>query len=123
MTQPVRVGVVGCGSVGTGQYMPFLQRLNLQGVRTELVMACDVDESRRQVVGDRFGIERFTTDFREVVDAPDVDLVLVLTSMQQHGIITRAALEAGKHVLVEKPMAMTLEEAAEIVELARSSPG
>lgn len=123
MTQPVRVGVVGCGSVGTGQYMPFLQRLNLQGIRSELVMACDVNESRRQLVSDRFGIDRFTTDYRDVVNAPNIDLVLVLTSMQQHGIITRAALEAGKHVLVEKPMAMTLEEAAEIVALARTTPG
>ncbi len=123
MTQSIRVGVVGCGSVGTGQYIPFLQRLNLQGIRSELVMACDVDESRRQFVSDRFGIDSFTTDYREVVDAPDVDLVLVLTSMQQHGVITRAALEAGKHVLVEKPMAMTLQEAAGIVELARTSPG
>jgi predicted dehydrogenase len=43
--------------------------------------------------------------------------------MQQHGEIARAALEAGKHVLVEKPMAMTLPEAAELVELARHSPG
>jgi predicted dehydrogenase len=49
--------------------------------------------------------------------------VLVLTSMQEHGEITRAALKAGKHVLVEKPMSTNLDEAAEIVELAKTSPG
>ena len=58
-----------------------------------------------------------------VVGSDQVDLVLVLTSMPMHGPITRAALEAGKHVLVEKPMAVTLPEAREILELARHSPG
>ena len=122
MVTPVRVGVVGCGSVAE-KYIPHLQRLNLPRPRTEFVVTCDIDEARRGQVRDRYAIDRFTTDYRDVVGSPDVDLVLVLTSMQQHGTITRAALEAGKHVLVEKPMAMTLEEAAGIVELARRSPG
>ena len=122
MVTPVRVGVVGCGSVAE-KYIPHLQRLNQPRPRTEIVVTCDVDEARRREVRDRYAIDRFTTDYREVVESPDVDLVLVLTSMQQHGAITRAALDAGKHVLVEKPMAMTLDEAAGIVELARRSPG
>jgi predicted dehydrogenase len=54
---------------------------------------------------------------------PQVDLVLVLTPAQTHAPIARAALEAGKHVLVEKPMATTLNEAAGLVALARRSPG
>jgi predicted dehydrogenase len=53
----------------------------------------------------------------------DVDLVLVLTSMPAHGAVTRAALQAGKHVLVEKPMAVTLEAAAELMVLAEKGPG
>ena len=55
--------------------------------------------------------------------ADDVDIVLVLTSMNEHGPLTRAALEAGKHVLVEKPLATSLEDAAELVELSRTSDG
>ncbi|MBK8798347.1 MAG: Gfo/Idh/MocA family oxidoreductase [Anaerolineales bacterium] len=55
--------------------------------------------------------------------ADDVDLVLVTTSMREHGMVTRAALEAGKHVLVEKPMSHTLEEAAATLEVARRSKG
>jgi predicted dehydrogenase len=116
------VGVVGCGSVAQ-KYIPHLQRLNLPRPRVEIVATCDVDEARREEVRERYGLDAFTTDYREVAASPDVDLVLVLTAMQAHGEITRAALEASKHVLVEKPMAMTLAEAAEVVELARRSPG
>jgi predicted dehydrogenase len=123
MSEPVRVGVVGCGSVSVKTYMPLLRRLALQGVAAEIVATCDVNPALAETVRERFGIERFTTDYREVVGASDVDLVLVLTSMQTHAEITRAALIAGKHVLVEKPMAMTLEEARALVELSHTAPG
>jgi predicted dehydrogenase len=123
MPTPVRIGVVGCGSVMRRPYTSQINRLKMQG-RVETVVACDVKEECRQLVlGPDFGYQRFTTDFEEVVDAEDVDLVLITTSMQEHGTITRAALEAGKHVLVEKPMSTSLGEAAELVELARRSPG
>src|SRR5262249_41814720 len=69
------------------------------------------------------GVHRFTTDHRELVTAPDVDLVLILTPPASHAPIARAALGAGKHVLTEKPFAVSLDEAAELVELARRSEG
>jgi len=59
----------------------------------------------------------------DVVMAEGVDAVLVLTSMNEHGPLARAALEAGRHVLVEKPMATRLEEAAELLALAETSAG
>ena len=59
--------------------------------------------------------------WRAVVEDDNVDALLVLTSMREHGEITRAALEAGKHVLVEKPMATTLPEAERLLELAAES--
>jgi predicted dehydrogenase len=119
---PVRIGVVGCGSVMQRAYMPQIERLRARGL-AEVVAACDVADARLAEVRRGFGVERLTTDYREVVEAADVDLVLVLTSMPSHGPIARAALEAGKHVLVEKPMAVTLEEADQIVALAARSPG
>ena len=121
MTQPTRIGIVGCGSVMQRPYMRLIQPMRATGA-VDVTIACDVREEVGPVVQDRLGIERFTTDYEEVIDS-DVDVVMVLTSMREHGPITRAALAAGKHVLVEKPMAVTLEEAAEIVEMARSSPG
>lgn len=122
MSQPIRIGIVGCGSVMQRPYMSLIDQLRLRNL-VQVVVACDVVEDRRQVVTESFGIPRFTTDYRQVVEADDVDLVLVLTSMLEHAEITRAALHAGKHVLVEKPMATSLDEAAEILSLADDSPG
>jgi predicted dehydrogenase len=123
MANPVRIGVVGCGSVMLHSYTRLINQLKQQEL-VETVIACDIREERKPtVLGPGYGYQRFTTDFEQVVDAEDVDLVLVTTSMQEHGMVTRAALEAGKHVLVEKPMSPSLEEAAELVELAKTSKG
>lgn len=122
MPQPVRIGIVGCGSVMRGPYMSQIDRLRLRNL-VETVIACDIQENRRPLVLEKFGFKKFTTRYQEVVESDEVDLVMVLTSMCEHGSIARAALEAGKHVLVEKPMAVSLEEAARIVELAKNSQG
>ena len=117
MAPPVRIGIAGCGSVMAGPYMSLARQLEQQGL-IEIVKACDVAPEKRQFVHDRFGIANFTTDYRELVQSQDVDLVLVLTSMVEHGPITRAALEAGKHVLCEKPLACNANEAMEMAAAA-----
>jgi predicted dehydrogenase len=122
VSELIRVGVIGCGSVAE-KYIPHLHRLNYPHPRIDITMTCDIRPELRQTVRDRYGIEAFTTDERAVIESPDIDLILVLTSMPEHGRLAKAALLAGKHVLVEKPMAMTLPEAAELVELAKTCPG
>ncbi len=123
MSNPVRIGVVGCGSVMQGPYTRQINQMKVRGL-VETVVACDVKEERRErLLGPDFGYQRFTNDFEEVITAEDVDIVLVSTSMQEHYMVTKAALQAGKHVLVEKPMATNLTEAAEIVEIAKTSQG
>jgi predicted dehydrogenase len=119
---PIRVGVVGSGSVAQ-KYIPHMQRMNIPRQRVDIAVVCDPNERQWDDARQRYGLDTFTPDYREVLADPNIDLVLVLTSMQQHGEIARAALEAGKHVLVEKPMAMSLPEAAELVQLAERSPG
>jgi predicted dehydrogenase len=121
--QPVRIGIVGCGSVMRGPYTNQIKRIQRSGTPVEVVAACDIVPAGEQIVRERFGDVRYSTDYRAVIESEDVDLVLVLTAMPMHGPITRAALEAGKHVLVEKPMAVTLEDAAELVALAKRSRG
>jgi len=123
MANPVRIGVIGCGSVMQRPYTNQINQLKARGL-VETVVACDTKPERCDLVlGPNYGYQRFTTDFTQVVAADDVDLVLVTTSMQEHGLITRAALQAGKHVLVEKPMSTNLDEAAQLVELAKTSQG
>lgn len=121
MTNPVRIGVIGCGSVMT-KYMWLAEQLRCRGL-VEIVAACDTKPARLDYMRDHYAIARLTTQYEDLLGMKDVDLVLVLTSMQQHAEITRAALRAGKHVLVEKPMATNLPEAAEIVEMAKTSRG
>lgn len=121
MEQPVRIGIVGCGDVLAGAYASQIKRLQAAG-RVEVLAACDLDAGKRHFVERTFPGAVFTTDFPALISG-DVDLVMVLTAMGAHGPITRAALQAGKHVLVEKPMAVTLKEGQELVALAAQSPG
>jgi predicted dehydrogenase len=122
MNKTVRIGVVGCGSVASGPYTNLIDSLRARG-QAEVVMACDIKEDKARALADHHRIDRVTTRYQDVLGAPDVDVVLVATSMNEHGPITKAALQAGKHVLVEKPMATSLDEAAELVELANGGPG
>jgi predicted dehydrogenase len=119
---PYKLGVIGCGRVFRWPYMSLIQQLRTRGQLDEIV-TCDANPDVREIVADQPGVVSFTTDHREVLDDPDVDIVMVLTSMPEHGPLAKDALLAGKHVLVEKPMAITLPEAAELVELAKTSPG
>ena len=116
------LGVLGCGSVFAGPYRGMIERLRAQG-RVHVAAVYDVDDAKRRGAAAHFGVHSDLPGAEAVIEHPDVDVVLVLTSMNEHGPLTRAALEAGRHVLVEKPMATSLEEAAGLLELAQRSPG
>ena len=104
MAKPVRIGFVGCGEAMSKPYMTLIERLRARG-KVELTAACDILAPKAAAAAQRLGIPYVTTDYQELVRRDDVDLVLVLSSMATHGPITKAGLLAGKHVLVEKPMA------------------
>ena len=121
MAGKLRVGVIGLGSVSE-KYVPHIRNFDLEGGNCEVIIACDL----RPGLAERaraWGIPQFTTDYRAVLDHPQVDIVLILTGMQTHGKLTREALLSGKHVLVEKPMSMDLAEAAELLALSKTSEG
>lgn len=122
MSKTIRIGVIGCGSVASGPYSRLIDQLRMKG-QAEVVMACDIKEDKARALASYHRIDRVTTRFQDVLAAPDVDIALVTTSMNEHGPIAKAALLAEKHVLVEKPMATSLDQAAELVELAKSSKG
>ncbi len=116
------LGVIGCGSVFAGPYRFMIERLRTEG-RVDVVAVYDRNDGKREGAAAHFEVDGGLESAEAVIANPDVDVVLVLTSMNEHGALTKAALEAGKHVLVEKPMATSLEEAAELVELSRTAPG
>ncbi len=121
MQKPVRIGIIGCGDVMTA-YMFQAQQLRSRDM-VEVVYACDQRQDKEPLMREHYRVPRFSTDFRQLLAFEGVDLVLVLTSMPTHGLLASAALQAGKHVLVEKPMAVSLEEAAGLVKLTKASPG
>ena len=112
----MRIGVVGCGNV-FGAYLPLLERLHRQGL-AELVALCGREKHREHAR--RLGVPAFYVHYDEMLRRDEVDAVVILTPMLTHAALTKAALEAGKHVLVEKPLATSLEEGRELVALARA---
>ena len=121
MTHSIRIGVIGMGSVSES-YIPHVRRLPLEGVPCEIVVGCDLRASQK-ARGEAHQIPDFTTDPAEVIGRKDVDVVMILTAMPSHGSLALAALKAGKHVLLEKPMSINLAEASEILELSQDQRG
>ena len=109
----IRIGVIGYGYWGPNLVRNFA---DLDGCR--VVAVCDRDPTRVAVAERRYPGVRGTTDAQALIDAPDVDAVVVATPVAAHYDLASAALEAGKHVLVEKPLASTAEEAERLIELA-----
>lgn len=120
MKRPIGIGIIGCGRVMQGPYMTLAEKLYCRG-ELEIVVAADKKPDLEPMVTKELGLPEFTSDYRRVIEHPNVEAVLILTSMNEHGALARAALQAGKHVLVEKPMAVTLEEAQVLMEEADKS--
>ncbi len=109
----VRIGQIGCGYWG-----PNLLR-NMQSVsRARVVAVADLDERRLAEVAQNGSPVGTTRDHRELLSRPDIDAVVIATPAASHGELASAALSAGKHVLVEKPLATTVEDAARLIALA-----
>jgi len=117
--QLLRIGIIGCGNV-LDAYMPQCHKLQQRGLAAVSLAAGRPAQKDRALA---IGVPRFTVQEEEVIASPQIDLVLILTSMSQHTRLARAALEAGKHVLVEKPLATSLDDAAALLALAKKSPG
>ncbi len=114
--KPLRVGVVGVGAIAQGQHLPHWQNLAKDG-RIELAAVCDVVPERAEEVAQRFGARQVFSDYATML-ASGLDIVDVCTQNRLHCPVTLAALKAGAHVLVEKPMAMNAREARKMVETA-----
>jgi len=115
-----RIGIIGCGGIARGSHGPGYVRLQEAG-RCELVACCDVVPDVAAAFGRDFGVPRVFTDYRELLAVDELDAVSIATPPFAHRDTTVDALLAGKHVLCEKPMAMNVAEAEEMLAAARRS--
>src|SRR5438067_7880125 len=109
--RPLRVGIIGTGRIA-GSHIAGYEKT--PGV--ELFAACDVIAERARETAERHRIPHVFTSFEEMVKLPELDVVSVCTPPFAHKDAAIAALEAGKHVLCEKPMALDAVEAQEMVD-------
>jgi predicted dehydrogenase len=121
MKQPskrkVKVGVVGCGVVATAYYLPYLMKMD----SVELVAVCDRFETRTRASARLFGAKEQYLDYDEMIDRADIEAVWILTAPGTHVPFTLKAVEAGKHVLLQKPMATRMEDARKIAAAVRKA--
>ena len=113
----LRVAVLGTGAIAQIVHLPILKEL--PGVRIEGL--CDPDQTKARALANRLGVPRVFSSDKELLEDDDVDAVVICSPSHLHGEQVVAALKAGKHVLVERPLAVTEKQAAAAVEAAEAS--
>lgn len=114
--EKVCIGVIGVGGIGG---------VHLQGYKecpeAEVVAICDINEERLSERANQFGIPNTYTDYKEMLNRKDIDAVSICTPNYLHAPMTIAAFEAGKHVICEKPLAMSPEEGEAMVAASKKA--
>jgi predicted dehydrogenase len=114
MSNKVNVAVIGCGYWG-----PNLIR-NFRSLKTcDVRMVCDRDEKMRSRIGEMYPDLTTVPEFDDVLIDDEIDAVAIATPAHTHHTLAKAALESGKHVMIEKPMATSADECRDLIEVAR----
>ncbi|MBP5156036.1 MAG: Gfo/Idh/MocA family oxidoreductase [Clostridia bacterium] len=118
MSNKLRLGIIGCGGIANGKHLPSLKAFKND---VELVYFCDIIRERAEKAAKEYGTPdaKVCEDYKELLADKSIDVVYVLTPNRSHSIITVDALEAGKHVMCEKPMAINAAEAKKMVDAAK----
>ena len=114
--RPLRAGIIGCGGIAQEGHIP-----SLLAAGVEIGAVCDSNEARAREVGETFGVAAVYTDYAQLLARSDLDLVTIGLPNALHEPAAVAALEAGKHVLCEKPMSVDSAGAEAMVAAARAS--
>lgn len=114
----LRIGIIGLGWFGE------IHAETIKGVPTlELAALCTRTPDRLAALGEKFGVQKLYRDYHDMLADPEIDAVSICTMWDQHTEPAIAALEAGKHVFLEKPIASTVADARKIVAASRGSKG
>lgn len=112
----LKVGVIGGGSISEFHINPYIANED-----AELIALCDSNEQRLALAGEKYGVTNLYNNYIDLLQNKDVDAVSICTWNNTHAEMAIAALEAGKHVLVEKPLSLTVEEALAVEEAVKKS--
>src|SRR5687767_584961 len=113
---PIRLGVIGAGLIWIRTHKPILETMT--DAFAPLAF-CDVSEERRAALAQEFPEARVLADYHSLLDLPEVEAVLVLTPIALNAPVAHAALRAGKHVIMEKPLARSVAEGRALITTAR----
>jgi len=111
----INFGVVGCGNVANNYYLPYIAKNH------RLVAVCDVNPERAKRSAELWGADKFYNSPDELLSDKDVEAVIIVTSHDAHAPLALRAAEEGKHFIVQKPLALSIEEAENIVRKARKA--
>ncbi|GGD66198.1 Gfo/Idh/MocA family protein [Paenibacillus nasutitermitis] len=112
----LKIGVIGAGSISEAHLNSYKGNNE-----AEIYAICDLNEERAAKAAKKYGATHVYTDYNELLANPDIVAVSVCTWNNTHAEISKAAIKAGKHVLVEKPLCRSVEEALDLQEVVRSS--
>jgi predicted dehydrogenase len=115
--RPLRLGLIGCGRIAQVAHLPALEKLDA----VQLVALADPSAALVRAVAERYRVPSYTTRAAEVLADANVEAVLLAVPDRHHRPLAEAALRAGKHVLVEKPLASTPEEGEALAELVEAT--
>ena len=117
MAQKLKVGIIGCGGIANGKHMPALKELDT----VEMVAFCDIIVDRAEKAKETYGTPdaKVYENYKELLEDKSIDVVHVCTPNRMHSTISVDALEAGKHVMCEKPMAINSAEAKKMLDAAK----
>ncbi|MBL8047973.1 MAG: Gfo/Idh/MocA family oxidoreductase [Chthonomonas sp.] len=120
MSRKVRLGLIGTGFISQGAHVKGYEQL---ADKCEVVTICDLKHETREIMRTKFGFTgaNYTDDYKQILNDPDIDAVVIATPNAVHMQPTLDALAAGKHVLCEKPLAMNAEQAKAMCRAAKDS--
>jgi predicted dehydrogenase len=105
MNDVLRIGLVGCGRIAQTAHLPALEKA--RGV--SVVALCDVRPQVARLIASRYAVDRFYDDLDAFLADRDIEAVLIAVPDRLHVEVATRALQAGKHVLLEKPIGVTVE--------------
>ncbi|MFH1783891.1 MAG: Gfo/Idh/MocA family oxidoreductase [bacterium] len=108
----LKAGVIGCGKIAQRLHLPQYEGCG----KVEIAAVCDWDKNLAQQMADQYGVKNVYTNHNDLLNNKDIDVVSVCIPNYEHCEVVKAAAEAKKHVLCEKPIAMSLKEASEMIE-------